>query len=265
MDFNTILEKIMVVLIPLFWAIIILIAGAVVIKIVNKVLNKALAKMGVDEALHTFIKNVVKVIIWIVVIITALGKLGIPTATFVTVIGACGAAIALALKDSLGNIAGGILIFINKPFKKGDYIDLNGVTGNVDKIDLLVTTLKTPDNKVITVPNGNISTGVLINYSREELRRVDCTFGIGYGDSIQKARDVILAVVSSNSLIHIEPAPQVLVVNHGDSSVDLECRVWCDSRDYWDIKFFLEENVKIAFDEAGISIPFPQVDVHVVK
>jgi len=184
---------------------------------------------------------------------------------FVTVIGACGAAVALALKDSLGNVAGGILILVNKPFGKGDFIDIAGTTGVVDKIDLLVTILKTPDNKVVSVPNGNISTSVLTNYSREELRRVDCVFGIGYEASIGKARETIANVADSCPLILKDPGKQIIVNSQGDSSVNMESRVWCKSSDYWDVKFFMEENLKIAFDEANITIPYPQMDVHIIK
>lgn len=253
------------ILSPLLSAAVIVIIGAIIIKLAIKLVGRTLVKLNVDEALHTFVKNVVKVILWIVVIVTALGKLGIPTTTFVTVIGACGAAIALALKDSLGNVAGGILILFNKPFRKGDFIELGGISGSVDKIDLLVTTLKTPDNKVVSVPNGSISTGVLTNYSREAIRRVDCTFSIGYDCSIGKAKDVLASVMESNEKILKTPAPNIVVAAHSDSSIDLSCRAWCSGDDYWDVFFFMQENVKLAFDEAGISIPFPQMDVHVVK
>ena len=255
----------MAIVLSIAKALTILIVGVIVIKIVLGILGKALNKTRLDAALHTFMINTVKAVLWIIIIASILGTFGIPTGTFVAVLGACGAAVALALKDSLGNIAGGILILINKPFKKGDFIDIGGTTGVVDSIDLLVTILKTVDNKVVSVPNGTITTGILINYSREETRRVDCVFGIGYECSIGKAKDVISAVVDANSDILREPSPVIAVESQGDSSVNIVCRVWCKNSDYWDIKFYLEENVKIAFDEADINIPFPQMDVHVIK
>lgn len=247
------------------WALVILIVGIIAIKIALNVVRNVLKKSKLDEALHTFITNTVKVLLIVLLAVSLLGYLKIPTGTFVAVLGACGAAVALALKDSLGNIAGGILILINKPFGRGDYVNLCGTEGSVDSIDLLVTTLKTVDNKVVTIPNGNITTSVIVNYSREELRRVDCEFSIGYGCSIQKAKDVIYNVIAANPKILANPEPVVLVASHGDNAVNLTCRAWCNTSSYWDVAFYLQENVKIAFDEHDIEIPYPQLDVHVIK
>lgn len=250
---------------PIVIALAIFVIGAIAIKIILKVLKRALQKTPVDQALHTFIGNVVKVILWLMVIVTALGKLGIPTSTFVTVIGACGAAIALALKDSLSNVAGGILILLNKSFGKGDYIEVSGVSGSVDSIDLLTTILRTVDNKVVSIPNGSISTSVLTNYSKENLRRVDCQFGIGYDSDIDVVKRVLQDVVNSCQQALNEPATFIGVNSHGDNAVLIDCRVWTRNTDYWQVKYYLEENVKKAFDAAGISIPFPQVDVHMIE
>lgn len=252
-------------LLAILWALLILLIGYIAIRIITSITAKALKRTKLDEALHTFILSAVRVLLWIIVIITCLSSLGIPTSTFVAVLGACGAAIALALKDSLSNIAGGILLMANKPFSKGDFVDIHGTTGVVDSIDLMTTTLKTYDNKVICIPNGSITTGVLINYTKEKLRRVDRDYAISYGDDIGKAREVILAVAAANDTIKTEPEPSVKVTAHGDNAVILTCYVWCDTEDYWDVRFFMDENVKIAFDEAGLSIPFPQMDVHIVK
>ncbi len=250
---------------PIVIALAIFVIGAIAIKIILKVLKRALQKTPVDQALHTFIGNVVKVILWLMVIVTALGKLGIPTSTFVTVIGACGAAIALALKDSLSNVAGGILILLNKSFGKGDFIEVSGVSGSVDSIDLLTTILRTVDNKVVSIPNGSISTSVLTNYSKENLRRVDCQFGIGYDSDIDVVKRVLQDVVNSCQQALNEPATFIGVNSHGDNAVLIDCRVWTRNTDYWQVKYYLEENVKKAFDAAGISIPFPQVDVHMIE
>ncbi len=250
---------------PIVIALAIFVIGAIAIKIILKVLKRALQKTPVDQALHTFIGNVVKVILWLMVIVTALGKLGIPTSTFVTVIGACGAAIALALKDSLSNVAGGILILLNKSFGKGDFIEVSGVSGSVDSIDLLTTILRTVDNKVVSIPNGSISTSVLTNYSKENLRRVDCQFGIGYDSDIDVVKRVLQDVVNRCQQALNEPATFIGVNSHGDNAVLIDCRVWTRNTDYWQVKYYLEENVKKAFDAAGISIPFPQVDVHMIE
>jgi len=191
--------------------------------------------------------------------------LEVPTTPLITVLGAGGAAIALALKDSLGNIAGGLLILVNQPFKKGDEIDIAGNYGAVDQIDLFVTTLRTYDNKVITIPNGTINTSVIVNYSRQERRRVDCKFGISYDSDLALAKSVLLQTAQSNPDIFTDPAPFIGVASHGDSAVVLDLKVWCSTDKYYDVKYALTEQVKLAFDEADISIPYPQMDVHVVK
>ena len=180
-------------------------------------------------------------------------------------LGAAGAAIALALRDSLANIAGGMMIIITQPFSKDDFIDIGDVSGKVESIDLFLTTLKTYDNKTITIPNGLINTSVLVNHSKEEKRRVDCTFGIGYGDDIAAAKEILRNVCDANPDIFKEPAPMIGVANHGGSAIMLDLKAWCATDDYWDVKYFLEENVKLAFDEHGINIPYPQVDVHLKK
>ncbi len=246
-------------------ALIILLAGLIVIRLLMSFIKKALMKTSLDEALHKFILNTIKIILLIVLTITVLGYLNIPTSTFVAVLGACGAAVALALKDSLANVAGGILILINKPFGKGNYVSVNGTEGIVDSIDLLVTTLKTFDNKVVSVPNGLITTSVLVNYSKEEKRRVDCVFSISYDCSIGRAKDVIYAVIESNPDIIKDIEPIVAVASQGSSAINIDCKVWCSNEKYWDVKYSLEETVKTAFDENGISIPYPQVDVHLIK
>lgn len=242
-------------------AVLLLIIGYIVIKVVVGITRHVLNKTSLDEALHTFIENSIKVILWIVLIIAVVAKFDVQTSPFVAILGAVGAAIALAVKDSLGNITGGIIILVTKPFKKGDFIDITEAAGAVEKIDLLYTTLKTFDNKVITVPNGKITTSVMTNYSTEELRRVDCKFSIGYEDDIAQAKDVLLAVAEANPDILSEPEPLIAVSGLGSNAVNFDFKVWCRNEKYWDVKYFLEENVKIAFDEAGISLPYPQMEI----
>lgn len=246
-------------------AVLTLILGWIAIRIVLRIEKKALEKSRLDEALHLFIIKGTKVILWIALAIAIAATLGIETTSFIAILGAGGAAIALALKDSLGNIAGGIIILINKPFSRGDTIEVAGTTGLVDSIDLLTTQLHTFDNKVVTIPNGTITMSVLTNYSREETRRVDCVFSISYEADILKAKEILLNVISCNPDILAEPAPIVGVASHGDNAVILDLKVWCSTESFFDVKYYLEENVKLAFDEAGIGIPYPQMDIHLVK
>lgn len=246
-------------------AVLTLLIGWIAIRILLRIEKKALGKSRLDEALHLFILKGTKAILWIVLIMTILPKLGVPVTSFITVLGAAGAAIALALKDSLGNIAGGIIILINKPFCRGDTIEVADTTGMVDSIDLLTTQLHTFDNKVVTIPNGTITMSVLINYSREDMRRVDCVFSISYEADILKAKEILLNVVSCNPDILAEPEPIAGVASHGDNAVLLDLKVWCSTENFFAVKYYLEENVKLAFDEAGIGIPYPQMDIHIQR
>lgn len=243
----------------------ILIAGLILIKCILYVAAKALSRSRVDAVLHPFFLNTAKVVMWIVVLLTALNYLGIPPTAFLTVLGAAGVAIALALKDSLGNFAGGILIILTKPFSKGDLIELPQATGTVQQIDLLYTTMTTFDNKIITVPNGVLANSVITNYTKAEKRRVDCTFTVGYETDIAEARQILLNVAAQNEKIYTDPAPVTGLAEHRDSALALDLKVWCRTEDYWDVYYYLQENVKLAFDVADISIPFLQVDVHMKK
>lgn len=246
-------------------SVLIIIVGVVLIKIILGILKKALKRTTLDESMHKFIVNVAKSALWIILIVVLLGYMNVPTAPLVAALGAAGAAIALALKDSLGNIAGGILLLANKPFKKGDEIDVAGINGKVESIDLFVTTIKTFDNKVVTVPNGTITTSVIVNYSMEEVRRVDLKFGISYDSDIATAKDVLLAVAESCPDVLLDPPPVVGVSAHGESQVTMDLKVWCETAMYYDVKYYMTEQVKLAFDEANITIPYPQMDVRVIK
>lgn len=246
-------------------AAVIMALGILLIKLAVKITGKALAKTRLDKSMHKFIITATKYALYIVLAVVILTSLKIPTAPLVTVLGACGAAVALALKDSLGNIASGIIILANKPFIRGDVIEVTGITGIVQSIDLLVTTLKTYDNKVITIPNGTITAAVLVNYSREDTRRVDLSFAISYDSDIAEAKDVLMAVTVSNPDIFADPAPVVGVAEHQESGILLDLKVWCETSKYYDVRYYLEEQVKISFDKANITIPYPQMDVRVIK
>lgn len=243
----------------------IVLVGYIVIRILCGIIRKMLNRSRLDEVLHTFIINFIKIILWIMVAITALNYLGIPITAFVTALGAAGVAIALALKDSLGNFAGGILIILTKPFKKGDHIEDYQTAGQVDKIDLLYTTLITFDNKVITIPNGKLANSTIVNYTSSESRRVDCTFSVTYQDDIMKVKDILQAVAESNPAIFEEPAPLIGVANLGEGKIDLDLKVWCSTKDFMDVKYFLEEQVKLAFDEADIKMAYPRMEVQLKK
>ena len=265
MEFPT--EKIMDLLFVLGKVAAILIVGLIVIKLILRFERKILEKSTLDESVYLFVLRASKIALWVVLVIAVLPNIGVNPASLVTVLGAGGAAIALALKDSLGNVAGGILILINKPFAKGDTIELSGVIGVVDEIDLLTTQLHTADNKIVTVPNGTITTSVLINYSREERRRVDCQFSISYEADILHAKEILCNVAGCDERIlqDEEHSPVIGVAEHGDSGIFMDLKVWCSTPDYFDVKYYLEENVKIAFDEAGIDIPYQTMDVHIKK
>lgn len=244
-------------------AVIILIAGLIIIGILQHLTKRWLKKSRLDESVHAFILNVEKIILWIILIVVIISYFGVPTAPFVTVIGACGAAIALALKDSLANVAGGIIILFTHPFDKGDFIDIGKVSGYVEKIDILTTTLKTRDNKVITAPNGQINTSMITNWDRADIRRVDCGISIGYNDDTSAAKEALKELAENCPYALDTPPPLIGVSEHGESSIDFDYGVWCKTEDYWNTKYYLEENAVKLFSEKGITIPYPQVEVHV--
>ena len=200
-------EKTIDQLINLGLSIVILAVGWIVIKFIIRIARKALDRTSLDPVLYRFILKILRIVMWIILALTIMERFGFKMSSLITVLAAAGAAIALALKDSLANVAGGIMILINKPFAQDDFIDINGTTGKVRDIDLFVTHLKTYDNKVITIPNGMVNTSVLINYTKENKRRVDCCFGIGYNDDIQQAKDILASIAEANPLIHTEPPP----------------------------------------------------------
>lgn len=243
----------------------ILLIGYLLIRILCSIVRKALIRSKLDEVLHAFIINCIRIVLWILVIITALNYVQFPVSAFLTALGAAGVAVALALKDSLGNFAGGILIIISKPFKKGDYIEDYQTAGQVEKIDLLYTTLVTYDNKIITVPNGKLANSTIVNYTRSATRRVDCSFSVTYQDDIIKVKDILQAVAESSPIIFDDPAPLIGVAKQGEGRIEVDLKVWCKTDDYLDVKYFLQEQVKLAFDEADIQMAYPQMEVKLKK
>lgn len=244
---------------------IILIIGIVLIKLLQNVIKKSLTKTKLDESVHKFILTGIKYALYIVLIIVILSALNIPTAPVLTVLGAGGAAIALALKDSLSNISSGIIILAHDFFKKGDEIEVAGTSGIVDAVDIMQTTIKTFDNKNITIPNSTITSSILTNYSKEKTRRVDIDFNVSYDAEIKKAKEILVNLALSDQCVLKEPAPVSQMTKYLDSACVVTLRVWCETPDYYSLRARLIENAKIAFKEQNIAIPYPQVDVHVVK
>jgi small conductance mechanosensitive channel len=244
-------------------ALVVLIIGLWIIKMIMNAIVKTMAKKDVDPSLRVFLKSLLGMLLKIMLIISVISMLGVEMTSFVAILAAAGLAVGMALSGTLQNFAGGVMIILFKPFKVGDFIDAQGYTGSVKEIQIFNTILKTPDNKTVIIPNGGLSTGAMTNYSTEPQRRVDFTFGIGYGDDIDKARGVIDGLIAKDDRILKDPAPFVAVSELADSSVNFVVRVWADAGNYWGIFFDMTEAVKKSFDKAGISIPFPQTDVHV--
>jgi small conductance mechanosensitive channel len=238
-------------------AILIYMIGSWVIKKLVGVLRNVMSKKDYDESLQKFLLNLVSWALKIFLIIMVIGKLGVETTSFAAIIAAAGLAIGLALQGSLANFAGGVLLIIFKPFKIGDLIEAQGVTGVVKEIEIFTTKLTTPDNKLAIIPNGAMGNGNIINYTAEGKIRVDTMVGIGYDEDIKKAKDVLMEVLTSNPLVLQDPAPSVNVANLGDSSVDLAVRPFCKPEHYWDVFFATVEGSKLALDKAGIEIPYP--------
>jgi len=249
--------------IRLVGAVLALIIGLWIIKILTRQIGKRMDKGKVDPTLKPFTLNIFKLVLKILLIIAVLSTLGVEMVSFVAILGGVGLAVGLALSGTLQNFAGGVMLIIFKPFKVGDYIDAQGYSGTVKEIQIFNTILKTPDNKIHIVPNGGLSTSAMTNYSTMDTRRVDFTFGIGYTDDINKAKEVINGLIGQDDRILKEPAHFIAVTELADSSVNLVTRVWCEKANYWGIYHDMLEKVKNAFDAEGISIPYPQTDVHV--
>ncbi len=244
-------------------AVVTLIIGLWIIKMVLKAISRNMEKKDVDATLRQFLGSLLSMLLKIMLIISVISMLGVEMTSFVAILAAAGLAVGMALSGTLQNFAGGAMIVLFKPFKIGDFIDAQGYMGTVKEIQIFNTILKTPDNKTIIIPNGGLSTSSMTNFSTEPQRRVDFTFGIGYGDDIDKAKKVIEGLIAADGRILKDPAPFIAVSELADSSVNFVVRVWANAADYWGIHFDMIENVKKAFDKEGISIPFPQTDVHV--
>lgn len=269
MDTDKILEKITNMAIEygpkLVGAILVLIIGSWVIKIIMKSFGKILNKRNIDESLKPFLRSIFGILLRVMLIISVLGMVGIQMTSFIAILGAAGLAVGMALSGTLQNFAGGVMILLFKPFRVGDFIDAQGHTGSVKEIQIFNTILTTPDNKTIIIPNGGLSTSSLTNYSVEPLRRVDWTFGIGYGDSVKTAREVIQRLADEDARILKDPELFIGIAELADSSVNFAVRAWVKSEDYWGVFFEMNEKVYNTFDKEGLNIPYPQMDIHLHK
>ena len=226
-------------------------------------MGAAFTRSGMEDTLKNFLMSLIGVGLKALLLISVAGMVGIETTSFIAVLGAAGLAVGLALQGSLANFAGGVLILIFRPYKVGDFIEGGGHMGTVKSIEIFNTIMNTPDNKKIIVPNAAISNGAITNFSAMDTRRVDIDFGIGYGDDLRKAKDILAEVIGNDDRILKDPEPQVVISSLGDSAVVITTRSWVNAADYWGVYFDLMETVKLTFDERGISIPFPQQDIHV--
>lgn len=246
-------------------ALVIFIVGKWIAKLLKGLCVRALEKSKVDPVLVGFLSNIVYYLLMVAVIITAISKLGVQTTSFVAVLGAAGLAVGLALQGSLSNFASGVLIILFRPFKIGDAVEAGGVFGIVDEIGILVTHMHTPDNKAIIMPNSSVMGGHIVNFAANENRRCDMVFGIGYGDDIDKAKGILTDIIEKDDRCLKDPAPTIALSELADSSVNFVVRPWVKGADYWGVYFDTHEAVKKAFDAQGVSIPFPQTDVHLHK
>lgn len=246
-------------------AIVIMLVGRWVAARFVGAVRRAMARAGIETTLARFLSSVINIVLLVIVALTALGTAGIPTTNFLAVLGAAGLGVGLALKDSLSNFSAGIMLVFFKPFRVGDFVEAASVSGFVNSIGIFSTVIRTPDNRIITVPNGLIYGAIITNYSAEPTRRIDLVIGISYADSVAEARRIIGEVLAADGRVLTDPAPDLLLMELGESSVNLAVRPWVNREDYWEARSDLLENIKRALEAQGLSIPFPQRDLHIVS
>ena len=247
----------------LLGAIIVFSVGLKLISWITKVIRKSVRVQKLDDSLESFLASFIKIALYLVLFVTVAMILGVPATSFITILASCGVAIGLALQGTLSNFAGGLMILFFKPFKVGDYIEALGEAGTVVDISVVYTSLLTPDNKRVTVPNGSLTNSTIRNYSAEDLRRVDLTFSVSYESNDETVKNIISEAIESHHLTLQDPAPVIRMSQHGDNALVYVARAWCKNADYWTVYFDITETVKAEFDKNGISIPYPQVDVHI--
>jgi len=246
-------------------AIVIFLIGRLIAKLISKAISKILSKRGVDSAVISFIASLTYGLVFIVAIIAAISHLGFNTSSLVAIIGAAGLAIGLALQGSLSNFASGVLIISLRPFKSGDFVEVSGIAGVVEEILIFSTKLRTGDNKTVIVPNGSITSGTITNYSAKPTRRIDLIIGVSYDANLAQTKKILADVVEQNGLVLKDQDVTIGVSELADNSVNLVVRPWVKSENYWPVYFELLENIKVALDEAGIEIPYPQLSLHMKR
>lgn len=264
-SFENFPEKFAAALPKIIVFVLVIVVGFWLAKLAGNLMVKILENKNVDKSMHRFVKRSTVIFLRIIVAVIALEQIGFNVNSFITAIGAAGITAGLGLQNSIAQLAGGVQILFNKPFKSGDYVEIGNVQGKVREIHFMYTTLVTNDNKLVVVPNQNITTSTLINYTARDKLRLDLTYTISYDDDIEKAKRVLKQVAEAEPLLLKDPKYTIGVSNHGASGIDIVCFVWCKSENFWPAYFSMQEKVKLAFDKNGIHIPYDQLDVHINK
>lgn len=249
----------------LIGAVVALIIGLWVIKAITRTVARVMVKKEVDASLASFLRTALNMLLKVLLIVSVAMMIGIPMTSFIAILGAAGLAVGMALSGTLQNFAGGVIILLLKPFKVGDFVEAQGYTGTIKEIQIFHTVLLTVDNKTIIIPNGPLSTGSLVNFSKETLRRVDLTFGISYGNDYDNARQVLTGLIQEDERILKDPEPFIGLHTMADSSVNIVVRLWVTAENYWGVYFDMNDKVYKTFPKKGLVFPFPQMDVHLVK
>lgn len=243
-------------------AVVVFLVGRFLISVINKFFAQILEKRKIDVTIKTFLKSLVNILLTLLLIVSVVGALGVNTTSFAALLASAGVAIGMALSGNLQNFAGGLIVLLFKPYKVGDWIDAQGVSGSVSEIQIFHTILVTADNKVVYIPNGNLSSGVVVNYSRKETRRIEWIVGVDYGEDFAKVEQVVRGLIDADTRILKDPVPFVALNNLSSSSVDITIRVWVEAKDYWDVNFEMKKKIYNEFNKQNINFPFPQLTVH---
>ncbi len=246
-------------------ALAIFVIGRIIVRIMMSAMRKVMVRIGMDTTLQIFLSNILSVLLTLVVVLAALSQLGVQMTSFIAILGAAGLAVGLALQGSLANFAAGVMIIFFRPYKAGEYIEAAGTAGTVEAVTIFNTILKTPDNRKVVVPNSNITSGPITNFSAHDTRRIDLIIGVGYDDDLKVTEQAIREVIGAESRVLKEPAPIVAVESLGDSSVNFVVRPWVKTSDYWPIRWALIQAIKEKLDAVGVTIPYPQRDVHLYQ
>lgn len=263
--FDNLLDRIKNALPTLIFAVIVFIIGIVAVKIITKIISRFMKKSTVDNAAVAFLVSFIRVVLYTIVIVSALTLVGVPMSSIIALIGAAGLAVSLALQNYLSNLAGGFIILFSKPFKSGDMIEIDSTTGQIKSINILYTKMLTSDNKTVLIPNGKVADAKIINYSEMPTRRLDMTFDISYSNDFEKAKEIIQGITDRNKLVYKDPAPLIRLGAHKESALEIVVKLWVANDKYYELFYDMSEAVKREFDKHGIEIPYNQLDVHIQK